>query len=71
MNKIIRNVPVELLPQDWRQGLPTEGVVEVELRVKPSETETAKLADLVGSAPNVHGSIEDTVRHIRRLRGDD
>lgn len=71
MNKIIRNYPVDSLPVDMQEGLPRHGTVEIEIR----EIDVAKphvgLADLVGTVPNVHGTEEDVIRHIRQLRGDE
>ncbi|UYO48071.1 hypothetical protein KQX64_19210 [Rhodopseudomonas palustris] len=70
MNKIVREYPVDKLPSDLQEGLPQHGWVEIEFRPKADRKPRIMLAPLAGSVPNLHGSDEDVVWHIRELRED-
>lgn len=70
MNKVIRDYPVDRLPADLQEGLPEHGLVEIELRIRAVGSDV-RLADLAGSIPNVHGTEEEVIRHIRKLRGEE
>jgi hypothetical protein len=68
MNKIVRhNYPIGYLPEDLRKDLPETGTVSIRIEV---ETPRVRLADFVGSMPNVHGSPTETVDHLRRGRDE-
>ncbi|MDB5546839.1 MAG: hypothetical protein JWP21_286 [Tardiphaga sp.] len=70
MNKIVRDYPVDQLPANLRDGLPEHGRVEIEFRAAAEPVRPrVKLADLAGSVPNVHGTMEEIIQHIRKLRG--
>lgn len=70
MNKIVRNYPVDQLPADLQEGLPEHGLVEIEFRAKPQTPERVRLADLVGTEPNVHGTEQEVLNYIASIRAD-
>jgi hypothetical protein len=71
MNEIVwRHYPVSKLPKELRADLPLDGTVEVQIRSE-SPVKKIKMVDLIGSAPNVHGSEAEVLAHIREGRDDD
>jgi hypothetical protein len=71
MNEIIwRHYPVSKLPEDLRANLPLDATVEVQIKREPAG-KRIKLVDLIGSAPNVHGTEQEVLAHLREGRDDD
>ena len=70
MNKIVKDYPVDRLPDDLREGLPLHGSVEIEFRLRSLREPRVALAPLAGSVPNIHGNNEEVVAYIRELRED-
>ncbi len=69
MNKIVRrHYPVTALPEDLRAGLPKEGWVDITLVPESGSPAPKRLAELVGSGKNVHGTERDVIAHIRSIR---
>ena len=71
MNRIVkRHLPVAELPKDWRNGLPADARVSVEISVESEPFQRQPIARLVGVGRNVHGVEERIIGHIRQLRDD-
>lgn len=71
MNKIVkRHLPVSELPKDWRVELPNEARVRVEIELENETSGHVRLAQLVGTGRNIHGTEEEAIEHIARLRED-
>jgi hypothetical protein len=71
MNKIVkRHLPVSELPKDWRVELPNEARVRVEIELENETSGHVRLAQLVGTGRNIHGTEEEVIEHIARLRED-
>ena len=70
MNKTVRHYPVDKLPEDLQEGLPEHGYVKIELETEDGPRQRVLLAPLAGSVPNIHGTAEEVVAHIRQLRED-
>jgi len=71
MNEIIwKHHPVGKLPEDLRANLPPDGTDEVQIRPE-TPVKRIKMVDLIGSAPNVHGSEAEVLAFIREGRDDD
>jgi hypothetical protein len=71
MNKIVkRHLPVTELPKTWRGELPDQALVRVEIEVEKEPTSAVRISELVGTGRNVHGTEEEVIEHIARLRDD-
>lgn len=70
MNKIVKHhYPVSNLPPDLREGMPIEASVSIRVELEDS-TKKVRLAPLVGSAMNIHGTPDEAVAAIRVLRDE-
>jgi hypothetical protein len=70
MNVIIRkHYPASRLPADLREGIPEGSEVEVTIAVQ-TPGHRVRLDELVGTGQNVHGTEEEVLRHIAKLRED-
>ena len=70
MNKIVRHYPVDQLPADLRGDLPEHGLVKIQFEVEGDSRVRRRIAHLVGSGPNVHGTEQEILNHISELRAD-
>jgi hypothetical protein len=71
MNKIVkRHLPVSELPKNWHVELPDEARVRVEIELENETAGHVRLSQLVGTGRNIHGTEEEVIEHIARLRED-
>jgi hypothetical protein len=71
MNRIVKkHYPVGRLPEDLREGLPEGGWVDIVITPESREMGAVRLASMVASEENVHGSAEEVLAHIDTLRDD-
>jgi hypothetical protein len=71
MNKIVkRHLPVRELPKAWRGELPDQAFVRVEIEVEREPPGALRISELVGTGRNIHGSEEEVIEHVVRLRDD-
>ena len=70
MNKIVRHYPVNRLPDDLRDDLPSQGWVKIEFELESGPPRRRSIAHLAGSGDNVYGDDEEVLRYIRELRED-
>jgi hypothetical protein len=71
MNKIVRrHLPVSELPSEWRGELPDEARVRVEIEIEKSTSRHVRISQMVGTGRNVHGTEQEVIEHIARLRDD-
>lgn len=68
MNRIVRNYPVERLPEDLREGL--HGRVTIQLDVEHGPARSKPLKAFIGALPNIYDPGQDVVDYLRNGRDD-